>query len=262
MSSTSEDLSTRARLRDTAIRRFAAHGFDASLRSIAADAGVSAGLILHHFGSRAGLREACDDHVLARIRDSKTEILRGDVGFATALAQMAELDGYLELVAYVLRAMQTGGALTDHFLDALVTSSETYLADAVRDGIARPSRSPSRRARALSVMSLGALLLELPGHRDEWDLDEMPDMLRSYTDRMVLPLLEIYTEPLLTNSTLLDAYLDSPEGRRAVADDAPPPPPHDDATPGAPPTGAPDTPAGDADPSDTAPPTSDHRSTA
>ncbi|MGO1174033.1 MAG: TetR family transcriptional regulator, partial [Actinomycetaceae bacterium] len=217
MSPAEDDLTARARIREAAVHRFAAHGLDASLRSIAADAGVSAGLILHHFGSRAGLREACDEHVLKEIREFKTAVLRSDAGTAAVLMQIAEVEGYAMLVGYVLRALQSGGDLTDRFIDAVTASSEKYMEDAVRDGIARPSRDPAARARALTVMSLGALTLDLPARHAHWDLDELPAMLRGYTERMVLPLLELYTEPLLTDSSLLDAYLDSPDGARATA---------------------------------------------
>ena len=55
------DASTRDRIRDAAIAAFAERGFDAaSLRDIAQRAGVSAALIVHHFGSKDGLREECD----------------------------------------------------------------------------------------------------------------------------------------------------------------------------------------------------------
>src|SRR3712207_8086528 len=51
-SSADDDLTGRARIRDAAIRRFAVDGFGTSVRAIAADAGVSPGLVIHHFGSK------------------------------------------------------------------------------------------------------------------------------------------------------------------------------------------------------------------
>ncbi|MGC5614986.1 TetR family transcriptional regulator [Georgenia sp. Z1491] len=216
MSSTSEDLTTRARIRDAAIHRFAAHGLDASLRSIAADAGVSAGLILHHFGSRAGLREACDEHVLAQIRDFKSSVLRSNARAAAMLIPLAGIEGYTTLVGYVLRALQHGGELTDRFVNASVDNTSVYVQEAVDDGVVRPSRAPAARARALTVLSLGALLLQLPGRQEHWDLEELPAMLRAYADTMTLPLLELYTEPLLTSPDLLAAYLATPDGARAA----------------------------------------------
>ncbi len=57
----------RARLLQVAMRQLANQGFDGvTVRSIAAEAGVSAGLIKHHFGSKDGLREAVDAYFLRR----------------------------------------------------------------------------------------------------------------------------------------------------------------------------------------------------
>jgi AcrR family transcriptional regulator len=45
--------------------RGARDGFQkTNLRAVAATAGVSAGLVIHHFGSKEKLRAAYDDHVL------------------------------------------------------------------------------------------------------------------------------------------------------------------------------------------------------
>ena len=73
MSTAHADLTARARLRDAAIECFAARGFAESLRAIAARAGVSAGLVRHHFGSKEQLRAECDATVLNRYRSLKTE---------------------------------------------------------------------------------------------------------------------------------------------------------------------------------------------
>ncbi len=59
-----DDLTARARIRDSAIVYFGRHGFrTATVRAIAADADVSPALVIHHFGSKDGLREACDAYV-------------------------------------------------------------------------------------------------------------------------------------------------------------------------------------------------------
>src|SRR4029077_17883216 len=62
--SASDDLTARARIRDSAIVYFGRHGFrSATVRAIAADADVSPALVIHHFGSKDALREACDRYV-------------------------------------------------------------------------------------------------------------------------------------------------------------------------------------------------------
>ncbi len=58
-----DDLTAAARIRDAAIEQFGDQGFGVGLRSIAEAAGVSAALVIHHFGSKDGLRQACDDFV-------------------------------------------------------------------------------------------------------------------------------------------------------------------------------------------------------
>src|ERR687885_426871 len=90
------DLTARARIRDAAIRRFGAEGFGAPVRAIAAEAGVSPGLVIHHFGSKDGLRAACDEHVLRLIREAETDAFSSSPG--AMLAQLAELDQYAPLV--------------------------------------------------------------------------------------------------------------------------------------------------------------------
>ena len=68
----SEDLTARARIRDAAVARFGREGFRAPVRAIAEDAGVSAALVIHHFGSKDALRAECDQHVLTVIREQKS----------------------------------------------------------------------------------------------------------------------------------------------------------------------------------------------
>lgn len=66
------DLTARARMREAALRLFSQKGYEAtSVSDIAAAAGVSGGLIRHHFGSKEGLRRACDEAVLAELAAGK-----------------------------------------------------------------------------------------------------------------------------------------------------------------------------------------------
>jgi AcrR family transcriptional regulator len=203
------DLTARARIREAAIRRFAMDGLDAPLRSIAADAGVSPALILHHFGSRAGLRQACDDHVHQQIRQTKSEVLAGPAPPASLLAQMVNVEEYVPQVAYVLRCLQAGGPLARRFVEDTVADAVGYLEAGVSAGTLRPSRNPQARARYLTEASLGSLLLQHVARDGPLDLDELPKWFRDYAERIILPALEVCTEPLLTNSTLLDAYLEA-----------------------------------------------------
>ncbi|BDB59868.1 MULTISPECIES: TetR/AcrR family transcriptional regulator [Rhodococcus] len=202
-----DDLTTRARIRDAAIRCIAAYGVGVPLRTIAAECGVSASLIVHHFGSRAGLKEHCDRYVLDGIRQAKSAVLDPRLGSDALHDQMEHIETYATTVAYLFRTLRAGGAAAADFLDRLVADTEAYLEEAVAAGTVQPSRFPSERARALISFSVGAVLMDLPGPDEYLDLETFPARLRSYTERLMLPMLELYTEPLLTDSTLLDAYL-------------------------------------------------------
>ena len=69
------DLTARATIRNTALRLFAERGPDAvTVREIAAGAGVSPALVLHHFGSKAGLRAAVDEHAARSFESVFTEL--------------------------------------------------------------------------------------------------------------------------------------------------------------------------------------------
>lgn len=130
-----------ARIRDTAIEQFGQHGFNVGLRSIAEAAGVSAALVIHHFGSKEGLRKACDDHVAEVILELKTESMHASDP-ATWLAYVAEIESYAPLMAYLVRSMQSGSELAKKFWRRMVDNAEQYLEEGVRTGMLKPSRDP------------------------------------------------------------------------------------------------------------------------
>src|SRR5215475_13606540 len=79
-----DDLTARARIREAAMHQFAEHGFErTTIRGIAAAAGVSGGLVRHHYGSKQELKDAVDEHVAAEIRRISDEMMvageRGDL---------------------------------------------------------------------------------------------------------------------------------------------------------------------------------------
>lgn len=199
----SADLTTVARIRDAAIDQFGSRGFDTGVRAIAEAAGVSPALIIHHFGSKEGLRKACDDYIAAEIRSEKSQALQSSDA-ATWLAQIAEIESFAPMMAYLVRSMQTGGELGKALWRTMVTNTEAYLADGVRAGTIKPSRDPAARAKFLAMVGGGAFLLYLQLHDNPTDLRAV---LHDYSRDMVLPALELYTEGLLTDSTMFEAFL-------------------------------------------------------
>jgi AcrR family transcriptional regulator len=214
------DLTTRARIRDAAVLRFARSGFAASVRSIAADAGVSAALVIHHFGSKEELHAVCDAHVLASIAESK----RQNMGRATSgglLEVLAQADDLTPIVGYVLRSLQAGGAVGKAFVEHMIDDAELYTAEAVGAGIAKPSRDERARVRYLVLSSLGALLLSVTFDPPE-DPEDVSAAVRKFMSDLYLPMLELFTEGFLTTRRMLDDYLlyvGDPPGARTESED-------------------------------------------
>jgi AcrR family transcriptional regulator len=199
----SADLTAAARIRDAAIEQFGEHGFGVGLRAIAEAAGVSAALVIHHFGSKEGLREACEEHIAEQIRNTKSEALQSNDP-ATWFAQMAEIEDYAPLMAYLVRSMQTGGDLANMLWRRMIDNAEEYMEEGVRAGTIRPSRDPQARAKYLAITGGGGFLLYIQMHETPTDLRAV---LRDYSRDMILPALEVYTEGLLTDRTMYDAFL-------------------------------------------------------
>ncbi len=199
----SADLTAAARIRDAAIEQFGERGFDVGLRAIAEAAGVSAALVIHHFGSKEGLRKACDDYVAEEIRSTKSEAMRSNDP-ATWFAQLAEIEEFAPLTAYLVRSMQTGGDLAKMLWRRMIDNAEQYLEEGVRAGTIKPSRDPRARAKYLGITGGGGFLLYIQMHENPTDLRTV---LRDYARDMMLPALEVYTEGLMVDRTMYDAFL-------------------------------------------------------
>ena len=198
-----DDLTAAARIRDAAIEQFGAHGFGVGLRSIAEAAGVSAALVIHHFGSKDGLRKACDDYIAEEIRSTKSEAMNSSDP-ATWFAAMAEIEEFAPLMAYLVRSMQTGGELANTLWRTMIDNAESYLDEGVQAGILKPSRDPAARAKYLAITGGGGLLLYIQMHDTPTDLRAV---LRDYASDMILPALELYTDGLMTDSHMYEAFL-------------------------------------------------------
>ncbi|GJF17640.1 TetR family transcriptional regulator [Mycolicibacterium cyprinidarum] len=204
-----DDLTAVARIRDAAVELFGRDGFAVGVRPIAKSAGVSPGLVIHHFGSKEGLRTACDDFVAEIIRTTKTESMQTSDP-ATWLAQMAEIEDYAPIMAYLVRSIQTGGDLAKMLWRRMIDNTEQYIEAGVRAGTVKPSADPKARAHFLGIAGGGAFLLYLQLHDTPGDLRAV---LRDYTQEMVLPALELYTHGLMADSTMYDAFVAQREDR-------------------------------------------------
>ncbi|MET0701566.1 MAG: TetR family transcriptional regulator [Mycobacterium sp.] len=199
----SADMTATARIRDAAIEQVGKHGFGVGLRAIAEAAGVSAALVIHHFGSKDGLLRACDEYIAEEIRSEKSEAIQSNDP-ATWLAQLAEIESFAPMMAYLVRSMQSGGDLAKTLWRKMIDNVDGYLQDGVQAGTIKPSHDPKARAKYLGITGGGGFLLYLQMHDNPTDLRAV---LRDYSNDMVLPALEVYTKGLMTDSTMYDAFL-------------------------------------------------------
>lgn len=200
------DDSTIARIRDAAIVRFGRDGFGVGLRAIAADAGVTAGLVVQRFGSKDGLRRACDTRVLTILREEKTKTLV-DGTAAMLWLQMARVEQFAPVARYLLRSLQDGGELAVALVDDMIADSQQYLAVGEAAGVVRPSRQPLARARFLAYQSLGGLLLWFSIHGGTASDEEFRTLFRRYVEEVTPPALELFAQGLLVNRSMLDEFL-------------------------------------------------------
>jgi AcrR family transcriptional regulator len=198
-----DDLTAAARIRDAAIEQYGQHGFDVGLRTIAKSAGVSAALVIHHFGSKEGLRRACDEFVAESVRTSKSESLQ-NADPAAWFAQLAEIESFAPMMAYLVRSLQTGGDLAKSLWSNMIENAEQYIGEGVQAGTIKPSPDPKARAKYLAITGGGGFLLYLQMHDTPTDLRAV---LHDYAQDMVLPALEVYSQGLMTDSTMYDAFI-------------------------------------------------------
>lgn len=183
----SEDLTARARIRDAAIDLFAERGFgQATVRDIAQAAGVSSGLLRHHFGSKDGLREACDEYAMARTAELRAAMLQdgrlSDHAFMGAVQPVA-----MRLQRYLVRSLVDNPSAA--VFQRMVEAGEDWLA-----GTDIKTDDPKAYAAVIVAMQIGMFLLrDQIGQAIGTDLETPAGHLR-----MLSAAVDIFSQPLLT----------------------------------------------------------------
>lgn len=198
----SADLTARARIRDAAIAQFAEHGYArSSLRSIADRAGVSAALVVHHFGSKDGLRAACDEHLLTFVQAEKSAALTSGSlpGMSTYLARNPQVR---PMYAYLVRVLAEGGPAADGLFDQMVDTTSAVFAAGVEAGSVRPSADPAARAAVQTAIALGLLIFDaqLGRHLGAASVLDQPAL-----DRYVSEAIDLYTSALFVGPLAQEA---------------------------------------------------------
>ncbi|MCI3238869.1 MULTISPECIES: TetR/AcrR family transcriptional regulator [Streptomyces] len=169
MRSIGDDRTTRAIIRDEALRLFAAGGPETvTLRQIAAAARVSPGLVVHHFGSKDGLRKEVDQHVLDVFEamlgeltgEGGAELLDPGAGASSLSEAFARhLPADSPLPGYLRRLLLSDTDAARLLFRRLYELSRAALDGLVAAGLAAPGRDPAVRAAFLLANDLALFLL-------------------------------------------------------------------------------------------------------
>lgn len=161
----SNDLTAKARIRHAALRLFAERGDDATpLRKIASEAGVTVGLIVHHYGTKEALREAVEFDIVERfsaaIASASHEGTADEIVAARDRA-VAEMLGSTPAVVDYLRRATLHARRQGHDLVGKLTE---LTADEVRElrqaGLASTKQPLGDQVVTIMVRQLGRLFLQ------------------------------------------------------------------------------------------------------
>jgi AcrR family transcriptional regulator len=181
--SSPSDLTARARIRDAAIALFADRGIGgATIRDIAQAAGVSSGLLRHHFGSKEGLRDACDEYVMSELTAVGTR-------FTEFQIMEPPRTEWLLMQRYVTRSVMDGSPAGNALFDRLIEYGERWVASTdlkIQD--------PKAYVAVLSVMKVSMFTMR----------DQLSRILGTDTGepegwvRMLMASIEIFSHALVT----------------------------------------------------------------
>lgn len=194
---TREVTSGAQRILEAAINLFGRTGVKGtSLKVVAAEAGVSPALVIHHFGSKDGLQRACDRHVAAVVRANKQSTLTHGPQL-DPFHTLRQLEQSQPLLRYLARSLTEGGEHTAALVDEFVADAEDYMRAGEEAGYLKPSTTPRERTITLVIWSLGALAMHEHVRRllgvDFLDGDAPPESLGPY----LRPMLELFTQGLM-----------------------------------------------------------------
>lgn len=209
----SDATAARDRIRDAALDRFGRDGVNrVTVRAIAADAGVSPALVLHHFGSKEGLRQECDRYIVATLRDARNDAVVEDVRGGEIDGLAALLDSAAPVRRYLARALLDESAAAGALFDEIVAAAADWLADGVRAGWVAPSDEPRTRA-AIYVSWLLAPLVFGEHIARTVGLHEVPET--EFTQRYVRVMVAMLTDGVFTDGRCHDSWEKPSDTREA-----------------------------------------------
>ncbi|WFN92333.1 TetR/AcrR family transcriptional regulator [Gordonia sihwensis] len=158
------DLTAKAKIRNAALDLYAEHGEErVSMRAVAAAAGVTVGLVQHHFKTKDGLRRAVEELIVeyhrAAIASVPNDGSPAEVAAARDAAVRAMLNDNPVVVGYMRRVLLDPNSPTTLLrqLTELARDEVSKMRDA---GLASTRRSVAEQTVAMMVRNVGQLFLQ------------------------------------------------------------------------------------------------------
>jgi TetR/AcrR family transcriptional regulator, regulator of cefoperazone and chloramphenicol sensitivity len=162
MSSDPADLTAAAAIRIAAMKLFAEPGYaQVTVRQIAAAAGVSPALVIHHYGSKENLRAVLEERVAAFVETMLADLARlPEEGGSTSVAELFadRLEREPGLAGYVRRLLADGGPAGVDLFGRLYQATGTGMEALEQAGVVRRSNDEAVRNAFLLSNDLAVLL--------------------------------------------------------------------------------------------------------
>jgi AcrR family transcriptional regulator len=167
MATTDRDLTAAARIREAALRQFAARGVAAtSIRDVARAARVSPGLVQHHFRSKEGLRRAVERFVVQQATEAFGQPIAGGSPAETSTEIGGKISAFIRanpaMFAYIGRSLLEGDAAGLELCGGLLELARAQVDRLAREGLLRSDVDLEWVALHVVLIDVGAYLLE-PG---------------------------------------------------------------------------------------------------
>lgn len=189
-----QDLTAVARIRNAALEGFARDGVEAtSIRDVAKAADVSAGLVQHHFKTKADLEHAVNEYVVQVATEAYQGFETRTANSTTDELLRAMGDGITEFVrehrsalVYVIRSAARGEEAGLNIFDAFLALIDAQVQRLAKEGNLRDGIDPLWVGLNVVILNLGTVLLEpainrhLPG--SFLDASELERWNRATTD--------------------------------------------------------------------------------
>lgn len=160
-----DDLTAKARIRNTALTLFAAGGMGGtSMRAIATASGVTVGLVAHHYGTKEKLREAVELRIVETIAEAIASVpVEGssrDIRVARDAAVAKMLAAHPEVVDYLRRTLLDVNGDNGRLLERLADLAANEVHKLQEAGLATPHGSMANQVAKILTTQFGQFFMQ------------------------------------------------------------------------------------------------------